>query len=197
MPLGIGPEDPEGRQLQLGRSREAAMIRPSALAFLATMALASCAAPTPPTPESSLPPRASVAPPPQKQEPRPPTPPPAAPAAQSQAPFVSPGEMDLSPSSVASTSAPSSSTESQGVSSADANLYSGRILTLKRLAENNSQGREEADRMGFLALAIKYSESAVYHLAVMECLKNQLGLGVPFYQGQATCSSAVARPSTN
>lgn len=127
----------------------------------------------------------------------PPPPPPAAPAAQSQASFISPGEMDLSRSSVGSTSAPSSSTASSGVLIPDAKLYSGRILTLNKLAETNSQGSKEAHRMGFLDLAIKYSESGSYHLAVFECLKNQRGLGVPFYQGQATCSNAVSRPSSN
>ena len=72
------------------------LMRPAGflLPALAALALASCAAPPPPP---SPPPTASVPPPaPQQQAPPPlPPPPPAAPAAQSQAPFVTPGEMDL------------------------------------------------------------------------------------------------------
>lgn len=66
--------------------RSAGFLLPS----LAALALASCAAPPPPP---SPPPTASVPPPaPQQQAPPPATP------AQSQAPFVSPEEMALSPS---------------------------------------------------------------------------------------------------
>jgi hypothetical protein len=168
--------------------------RDSLLPPLAALALASCSAPPPP-PQATAP-APSVD---QQELPRPvaPTPPAAPTAAPSEAPFIPPGEMALSPSSVGSTSAPSASTASSGALIPDDKLYSGRILTLNRLAETNNQGSKEAQSMGFLGLAMKYSESASYHLAVVECLKNQLGLGVPFYQGQATCSNAVSRPSSN
>ena len=64
------------------------------LPALAALALASCAAPPPPP---SPPPTASVPPSaPQQLAPPSPPPPPAAPAAQSPAPFVTPGEMSLS-----------------------------------------------------------------------------------------------------
>ena len=64
------------------------------LPTLAALALASCAAPPPPP---SPPPTASVPPPASQQLAPPPSPPPPPPAtpAQSQVPFVSPGEMDL------------------------------------------------------------------------------------------------------
>ena len=106
----------------------------------AALALASCTAPPPPPP-----PTASVPPPASQQLAPPPPPPPAAPTTQSQAPFISPGEMDLArPGSVpppVRIATPSQSTPAPNtVQEAESPLSTEDMIRLSRKVESRREG---------------------------------------------------------
>ena len=70
-------------------------------------------------------------------------------------------------------------------------LYKNQIASLKESSELHMQFSKEALGIQAVSMADGYIKRASHDNDMAQCLGNQLSLGVPYYQGQSTCATAI------
>jgi hypothetical protein len=83
---------------------------------------------------------------------------------------------------------------SSGLLDSEISLYATEISHLKEIAQISLNGGKELQQMGSLTEAESQLKEASHKYKVASCLENQRKLGMPFYQGQATCVTAIPAP---
>ena len=75
-------------------------------------------------------------------------------------------------------------------------LYKNQIASLKESRELYTQSSKEALGIQAVGMARDYIKQASHDNDMVQCLGNQLSLGVPYYQGQSTCTTAIPSPAS-
>lgn len=83
------------------------------------------------------------------------------------------------------------SSESQGkLPESEASSYKREMDSLAEMANLKRAAGKQMGSIGALDRATELLNEASQMIRIASCLNNQMGLGVPFYQGKATCSVA-------
>lgn len=81
--------------------------------------------------------------------------------------------------------------DTHGLPESELSSYKLEMDSLMDRAKINQDASSQMRSMGALNRAIELLQKASRLVATSQCLRNQMKRGVPYYQGKATCATAV------